>query len=370
MKAVAKITVEGPSRARLLSRLNKEGVPVRDFSAESSRIFWFIIEKKHMRKTFAILDELCYNYKVSESGGVLALLKSLVSRLGFAVAAAVLIAALCVAQGYVWRVRIVGNEQIPDAVIEKALSEQNISAGKKKSEFDPDKAAAAVRAIDGIKLASCTLVGTTVTVEVHESSPTAPPMSFVDGDITADCDATVTRVIARAGTPLVRVGQNVFAGTPLIGAYRIGAEGEEIHVQASGVVYGKVAYTRSVTVATETYELTEVSSKKYTRLSLFGLTVGKKPTSDEGTFIEEHESKFDVFLPIGVIHSRVVKTELRKVTVTAEQAAKKAVDEIVLSFIDERVTSGYDVTSTVREIGGGFVTVNVFIEAEMVIGGA
>ncbi len=366
-----KLRVEGFNHARLLTRLQREQISVLRFVRENAREFSFWVYKKDKQKTFAILNELCYTYNVVGEKGLKKSLLSLCKRAGLLAGIVVFSVAVAFSRNYIWRVEITGNENIPDKVIENVLATQNIAVGKKLSRFDADAVCAAVRAIDGIKLVSSERKGTTVFVEVFESDRVAPPLAYQDTDIVSQFDATVTRVIAREGTALEKQGQHVFRDTPLIGAYRKTEEGvDPVPTHASGIVYGKVAYTESVTVATEWMERVPVSSKRYTRLHLFGLTIGKKLPSGAGVEIAESSSKLNVFLPVRVSTARITQTELRKKTATADELAERAENEVLLGFISEHAPTGYSATRTVRDIGGGLYLVNVFVEAEIVIGGA
>lgn len=365
-----RIEAEGFNHARLFNNLSCAGIEVMRISSGEGRKFAFTVLKKDMRKTFAILDEMCYNYSAVSFSGGMARVRALLCRLGLIVGIIAFSLPLALSRGFVWKLEIDGNDVVPDKVIENVLGENGVSVGKKLSGFDPEKLSAAVRAIDGISLASVYRRGTTVAVEVFEGERESDKLVFSDTDILSGYDATVTRVVTREGTALVEVGQNVFAGTPLIGAYRAPLEGEEpIVCKASGIVYGRAAFTYSKTVATEVYERTPISVKRRTRLKLFGLTVGKKPACGKGFEIEETSRKLDAFLPIEVISSRVTEFSERKVTLPIEKLAQQAEDEFTLGFIEANSPSGYKSSRTVRELGGGLYRVNVFIEAEIVIGG-
>ncbi len=365
------LRVESFNRAGVVNALAKENVAVFDVVRHSSREFGFYVEKKELRKTFAILDGMCYNYTAESFSSLGKRVRGVLKRAGLIAGVVVFSVLVALSRGYIWRIDVSGNETVPDKVIEKALTANHIAVGKKLSGFDSEAVAAVLRGIDGIKLATAKRVGTTIAIEVFESDEIAPPLAFSDTDILSDYDATVTRIVAREGTVLVKPGQNVFKGAPLIGAYRVTEEGAEpTHTRASGIVYGKVAFTKSVTVATEWYETVAEKTYSRTRLKLFGLTLSKKPKSADGVEIVESYSKFNAFLPVKVIRSRVTETKRVKKTADIEELAALTEERIVSEFVHEAVTNGFTESRTVRELGGGLWRVNVFIEAEMVIGGA
>ena len=362
-----RICAQGRNHARFLDALRAADVNVTDFTRTSPDEFSFCVQKKDLHKTFAILREMCYTYSTTGVTYGATVVKGLCKRAGLLCGLLVFSVLLSLSRGFVWRIRISGNDAVPDKVIENTLSQHNISVGKRLS----GTLAAAVRGIDGIRLASVYVKGTTVFVDVHESDPISPPLSYSDTDIVSAYDATVTRIVTREGTALVEPGQHVFAGTPLIGAYRRAQEegAEPIPSKASGLVYGKVAFTKTVNVAAEWIEYVPQSVKSYTRLELFGLSIGKKPPVGAGYEVTESRSTCNVFLPITVCHTRVTQMRKQKRTATIEELAASAEQSVVSSFIHEKIPGGFTVRRTVRELGGGVYAVHVFIEAETIIGG-
>lgn len=362
------VYAEGGNHARLLEALRKQEISVFDFLRQEGRKFAFSVQKKDLQKTFAILQDMCYTYTVERYTRTANVALRGVRRLGLllGVLAFALLAAF--ARGYVWRIRIVGNDIVPDKVIESTLAAHNISIGKRLGDFDSDALSTAVRNIDGISLASVYKTGTTITVEVFEGDPVAPPMQFVNHDIVSLYDATVTRIVTRSGTTLAEQGQNVFAGTPLIGAYRQTEEGvDPTPTQASGIVYGTVAFTYSQTVATEWYEYEPKNVSHRTRLTLFGLTIGKKLPTGAGYSVQEDVHKLDVFVPVTVRHARITEMQRVKRSADIQTLAAQAEEKCVSEFIGNTVSSGFTHSHTVRELGGGTYLVNVFIQAEIII---
>ncbi len=362
------IKVSGYNHARLISALNDADVAVSDFTSKKSGECGFYVIKKDLRKTFAILNDMCYNYSADTSTHFARVLKSALPRLGFAVSLLVFSVLLALSNNYVWRIEISGNETVPDKVIENVLAANNIGVGKKLSGFNGEALSAALRSCDGITLATVSKTGTTVKVTVFESEPASPPLGYSETDVTSKYDATVTRIVTREGTSLVEAGQNVFKGTPLIGAYRTDAEGNTVRSRASGTVYGRVAFTKSETVSTEWYEYFPVKSYSRTRLKIFGLTIGKKPPSGAGISVAESTSKLSVFLPISVKYATITEYEARKMTADIETLAKKREEAVLAEFIDKEICTGFTVSHTVRRLSESVYAVNVFISAETVIG--
>ena len=369
MRSGLRIAVEGFNQLRLLNALTAGGVAIFDFSRETNAKCDFWVCKKDALKTFAILRELCYTYRVVQERSVKSLFKTVARRAGLLATVVCLTACILFLRGFAWRVEIHGCDAVPQKTIARVLAENGVKVGGKLS-FNAQDAEAAVRRVEGVRLASVRKIGTTVRVEVFESEEVAPPLAGSTTDILSAFDATVTRVVAREGTALVTQGQHILAGTPLIGAYRTGAEGEPIPSRASGIVYGIVTHATSVTVSEERYELVAAAKRHRTVLRLFGLTVGKPLKAGEGVAITAREKKLNAFLPITVVHQDATVYEKRLVHESVETLAEKAAKEALLGFVSTVASTGFTEHHTVRSLGGGQFRVNIFIEAETVIGGA
>ena len=365
-----RIDCEGRNLALLTDRLCRNGVDISGFKRGEGRKFVFFVQKKDLAKTFAILDETCYNYSTQGVTELTLTFRELLRRTALPIALIVFSVLAMLSRMLIWRVEIAGNDAVPDKVIVNALNDLGVSRGKRTSAYDEQAVNAALRNIDGIKMVSSRLVGTTVKVEVYESSAVAPPLTSQDSDVLSEFDATVTRIVASSGTALVKPGQNVFAGTPLIGAYRTAAEGEpQVPCKAGGVVYGIVAHTETVVAASETYEEVPAGSKTYTRIGIFGLWIGKRPSTERGSYAATKTEKFSAFLPIKVERTVVTKTTSRKVERSVEELIERAETKVSAEFITAfSPTGGYKVSSAVRDIGGGAYEISVFVEAETVIG--
>lgn len=369
MRSGLLLSVEGYNQLRLLNALTAGGIAIFEFSRETNAQCNFWVSKKDALKTFAILNELCYTYRVAQERSVKSFCKTVARRAGLLAAVACLTACILFLRGFLWRVEIYGCDAVPQKTVARVLEENGVKVGGKRT-FNAQAVEAAVRGIEGIRLASVRRSGTTVRVEVFESEEVAPPLTSSTTDILSAFDATVTRVVTREGTALVSPGSHVAAGTPLIGAYRTSAEGEQVPSNASGIVYGVVTHTVSVTVSEDRYERVPVGTKRRTVLRVFGLSIGKPLKGGGGRTVSSREKKLNVFLPITVVHQRAVSFEDRLVHESVDALAEKEAQKALVSFVSTVVSTGFTEHHTVRDIGGGRFRVHVFIEAETVIGGS
>lgn len=361
------VTVYGRNVAVAAARLAAAGVNAYDFvNTDDGFRFW--VRKKDSKKTFAILDELCYNYSAAKRTYAARLLLGVSKRLGLILGIVAFSVLLGIARGYVWKIDVTGNEDVPTKIILNELKREGCRVGRKAGNFDGAALSSAVQKIDGVKFASVYKVGTTVKVEIYESEKVTPPIAYYDTDITSRYDATVTKIVLREGTAAVAVGDNVFRGEPLIYAHRTDAVGEQVKCKASGAVYGKVAFTKSVTVATEWYEDVAVKTYSSTYLKIFGLRIGGKAVEPNSEVISV-SNKLNAFLPIEVVSRKITVTERIKRSATVEELSERARTAAESEFIHGQIASGISSSCTVRDLGGGLWQINIFIQAEAVIGG-
>lgn len=119
----------------------------------------------------------------------------------------------------IWRIEVIGNSAIGEQTILNYLDEKKISYGVKKSSIDNDALELSLRQdFDGIIWASVYEQGTKLVVSLQEKLATGSS-GISDGtctDLVAAKDATVLRIITRSGVPLVKAGDTVKAGDPLV----------------------------------------------------------------------------------------------------------------------------------------------------------
>ena len=126
---------------------------------------------------------------------------------------------------FIWLIDINGNSLITDDAILTFLKEEHASFGSKKNKIDCAGLEEALRTkYDNIIWASVRLNGTKMTIDIQENLITkedaGEEKAMPDGayDLTAEKGGTVTSIITRNGTPLVKSGSKVKKGDILVGS--------------------------------------------------------------------------------------------------------------------------------------------------------
>ncbi len=233
----------------------------------------------------------------------------------------------------VWRVEVIGNEELTSLEIEEAVAEAGLGVGA----FTPtvDTAAVRTRVLEAeptLSFVSIYVRGTTVLVEVREAAPYVPP-SEDEGlfNLVATSDAIVESVTAKVGRAAVTKGMTVRQGDLLIsGIYRT-ASGV-VSASAEGEVRGRVRQT--VELSQPFYETVKEYGKRQKAsfsMNFFGreIKLFKSGGKSEGEYdIIKRKEQLTLFgvirLPITLSWEYALPYEERRVTLTEEEAVRAA----------------------------------------------
>lgn len=245
--------------------------------------------------------------------------------------------------GFIWDIHIEGNQMQTDDVIFDFLKEQEIVHGTRKSTIDCKALAADIRkAFDNFIWVSVKIQGTRLLIDVKENTDLTldEKVTYGSSDLISNVNGTVSEIITRSGTPLVKAGDMVKKGQPLV-------EGRVALLNDAGETAGYQYCAADADIFIETAYLYEESfpmkyiKKEYTgRMKkdvLLDLT-GKKftfPGRDPGyenfdVVQTEHQLKLtdNFYLPVswGSIESR--EYQVAEKTYTKSEAIRKSKDSL------------------------------------------
>lgn len=348
--ATVRLEVETLTPVPLVNKLSGVAV-LRDVEYECGKLMFSVLSKD-CRKIIALLDELCYNYKIKWIKGAFVYLFSVLRRAGIIVGTAI-----CLTAFIAYSFLIVEIEGDYSSDVGDILSSHGIVEGRLVPAFDEEAVAREVLSLDGVSFASIERVGTRVRVHVRYEQE-EKPLVTLGGEVKATSSSTVTRIIVFGGTAEVEVGDSVSVGDVIIGGYYLVGD-EKVPTTPSGEVYGRKTTTKTFFFADTYIESENGREKSYVRLSMFGGKV-KIPTSPYENYVVHYERKKNDFL-IPFVVNRWTYTEIifieKKNVLTEEEMKDKAfsslVDELVGGKIlsreekIERTDGGYAVTATV-----------------------
>lgn len=226
-------------------------------------------------------------------------------RLFFTIAAAVVCMALFVfwASRYIWYIEVSGLSTYTKDEITSVLDMDYPCYGVNKKEIDTDLLSEFIMdSFDKISWASCSITGTKLIIKISEAQDIFIPDSCdMPCNIVASMDCTISSIIANAGTPVVKAGDQVKKGDILIsGAVNIMNDSLEIvetkYVCASGEVYGVSNIPYQDKIDSISYKKNITKDK----LSSVGITFGRTSVN----LYKRKESEAD----LGLSYDKVYNT--------------------------------------------------------------
>ena len=355
--SVTEFEVYGLNHARLLSLLS-EAAHIRRVRSEG-RVLGFSAASRDKAKIVAILDTLCYDYKIKRERGIVLSLIGACRRAGVVCGLIATVVAVAMFPNAVTSVECVGEW---NSDIARILSDNGIVEGSVLFSFDGAAVAEQLRALDGVVYASVEKVGTRVCVEVRAEHRSDSFIGVAGASVTATKRAMVTRVVVFSGTATVGYGDIVSAGDELIGGYLTVGE-EKVPSAAAGEVYG-MTYTEYSRFFPDT-EITAVkgASKTYTRLT-FGPQTPVAPESPFEDYILETTVTRNNLLVGYYVHTfrftEVTYAESENTRTEEEMKSLAFSDAVTLLPVGATVMSA--TTAATRVDGGTLVKVTIAAE--------
>lgn len=358
--------VGGKHGVRVLGALSKL-CSVRDVKILPDGV-QFEVPSKHRGQIIALLDNLCYDYKIIRVKGAFPFVFNAAARFGLALGAIVIAGAIAIFSQFVTRVSVSAADAYTSidgalsASIDGILAEHGVSVGKWLPTLDLGDVEKCILALDGVSYASVRRRGTHVAVEIKREQPPADIVEISGSKVTAKKVAVVTRVIVEGGTAVVDYGDVVRAGDTLIDGYAVFGE-DKLEVEAKGIVYGKVYYKKSTFFA-DIVKVGEVGRvKRVTKIGMFGKTPKPPESPFDNYELETTVSELGFFLPM-----KFYTYEFREIT--ERETENTLTDDEMIASVYSEIVSGFKEPSkvldrycTVTEANGGkYVTVTV--EAE------
>jgi sporulation protein YqfD len=222
-----KYEISGSKLRFLPTFLNGRGISVYKYQEIDLTRAHVIIDFNDSNKFFAICKNMCYNKKVVKFKGILSPFAKAFYKIGVVLGAIAFALSVWFFSGIILNVSVEGSGKRLEAETLSKLESLSIKRLSRFSQIDYREVENAILlANDKISFVSVYKRGNTLVVNVELSSSEDKPLSKFDGDLVCDFDGTIEEVSVLRGTPLVKVGDKVTAGSVLVGAYLEGKDGE------------------------------------------------------------------------------------------------------------------------------------------------
>lgn len=346
-------------KSGLLSALSRAKIAVWDVKTESNYIT-FTVKIKDLAKTFAILKNMCYNYSVCRRNDAKSLSKTLFSRIGLLLGLVFATILIGFSANLIVGVKIKTDDFELKSRI-SALASVKSAERSFKTNVNTQDLRAEIRSMAEVADCSVKIVGNYLEIDVLEAKK-EEEREQVYTSYVAKYDATVISVIAHRGTPLVKTGDRVFAGTPLISPEVYNENGELITtVGISGKVIGEAVLRKTLTVD----KIRTVTLKTGKRKTILSFSLKPQFVPSPYRLYEKTVSSesFKLFVPVFYTKTEFVEVEERSVETDIDAVAKAALDE----FVCESGLVGEESSFTCTDNGKQY-TVSLYIKVKTEIG--
>ncbi|MBO5223477.1 MAG: sporulation protein YqfD [Clostridia bacterium] len=319
------VKVQCTQKSRLLTALSNAKITVWDVKTESNYIT-FTLKIKDLAKTFAILKNMCYNYSVCERKDLKNSIKSLLGRIGLLVGALLATFVIVVCNYLIVGVRVkTEDNRVKDKIMSLGLIKESCLIFK--SSIDLQQLKSEICSVEGVADCAVKMVGNFIEIDVI-TNPNEEERLSVYSSYVAKYDATVTSVVAHKGKPLIKSGDRVFAGTPLISPIACDENGEEIiYTGISGKVLGEVVLRKTLTV--DKFRIEFVNTGNRSVFLSFSLKPQFVPSPYKLYNKKVTNNTFNLFFPVCYTKTEFIELEERVIETNVESFAKTALEDFI-----------------------------------------
>lgn len=369
------IKVEGLTLERLLNLAATHNIYLWDVKRHSSimleiktRIPGFKELKKIVKKTGCRIE-------IEDKVGLPFIFKKLRNRKMLAIGFLLFCIGVFLFTSTIWKIEILGNEQTPRAEIMSILEENDIKIGKNKYKIDKDEIKnILVNKFDYLSFVTSNIKGTVLTIEIQEQDLIPEKVDrTLPCNLVAKRKGVITKVTARNGRDLVKVGDVVEEGELLITGIIDNEVNEDIMlVHAEGEILALTRYSATVESSIVTKE-EKHTGKTYKQRGLkikdkgIKFMKGEIPFSNYQETIEEKNiinlEKYSLNFPIKVINYEYKEVEIREVKQNVD-FLKKASHVNAIKEINKDLPKDGKIQSknVIHEIVDNTLITNVIVE--------
>ena len=347
------ISFDGLNVARTLNQLSK--ITTLIDVKKQGKCCQITVPSTSYKQVVAFLQEKCYNITETRRVGLGAakifLRKHFVLPIFFLVA----LVFISVSSNFCWNVEVTG-DYATQTVLD-AMKELDMGVGSSLFGFSADKLENQLAVKLDAMYAVVNRKGSALYVNVVKSKQVDKPINMHERrDIVATCNGTVTDILCEQGTCVVKVGDVVKKGDPLIVGLRTFADETTEQVYALGYVtleQSCTAFAPYTGFANKTVETGKTF--KATKVVLFGNVYGKQPPFKD--YLEQYSTV--KLYPLNLEIRRVTYYETQQVSLPA------TLDECVEQLKAEALSlakqnADFAVTRTEFQISESGVTVTLY----------
>lgn len=372
------ILVEGFFTERFINTCINKNIFLFNIKRDKSTIIYANVGIFDFKNVVKIAKQSKCRVKIQRKSGLPFLFNRYKKRKIFAIALVSIICVIIYLSNFIWNIEIVGTDKINQNELIKTINSEGLTIGKLKRKVDLKSIINKIR-LDRKDIAwiGIDLKGTNAIVKVVEAD--AKPEIIKEDEycnIVSDKEASIIKVNAQNGTVLVKEGDVVKKGTPLIAGWMEGKYTGTRYVHAEGSVEAKVWYSHKERIYYKQEEKLRTGNeeKKYTlNINNFEINLYKKLSNFENydTIKEPKKLKLfsNLYLPAGLIISNNYEVVNNNIVYNQDEAKEigivKSKEEL-----DKNLKSKEDLLNTYINTypNEEYIDVEVIYEIKEIIG--
>lgn len=372
------ILVEGFFTERFINTCINKNIFLFNIKRDKSTIIYANVGIFDFKNVVKIAKQSKCRVKIQRKSGLPFLFNRYKKRKIFAIALVSIICVIIYLSNFIWNIEIVGTDKINQNELIKTINSEGLTIGKLKRKVDLKSIINKIR-LDRKDIAwiGIDLKGTNAIVKVVEAD--AKPEIIKEDEycnIVSDKEASIIKVNAQNGTVLVKEGDVVKKGTPLIAGWMEGKYTGTRYVHAEGSVEVKVWYSHKERIYYKQEEKLRTGNeeKKYTlNINNFEINLYKKLSNFENydTIKEQKKLKLfsNLYLPAGLIISNNYEVVNNNIVYNQDEAKEigivKSKEEL-----DKNLKSKEDLLNTYINTypNEEYIDVEVIYEIKEIIG--
>lgn len=342
------IALKGNYCERIINALAQKGVSVWHIRRKKGGVQLCIFARDFKRLP-QFVGKSGVNIHIINKVGWPFVVKKYKRRPGIAVGCVLFFALIFLLSGYVWNIKVEGNDKVDSKTIIDACRQIGVYEGVKAKSINPQDARVELLIkVKGLSWASINIEGSCVTVNVREYEN--PDKDKMPCNLISTASGVVVSTKVTQGDVCVKVGDTVTKGQLLVSGAVEHADGSTEFVKSEGeVVVETVRNFESKVDFLQSHTVRNGKVKTLRVLNFFGLKVPMFLGDVKGPFEKEViESKFYVnknYAPIYITKARFYITETDNYEFDEEQAkskAQKSIEEQTLKLKGFKVLSYKD----------------------------
>lgn len=349
-----RITIEGYFIERLMNLCSNKGILIWNSKRKKTTLLEANVSIKDFRQIVKFAKQAKCKVNIKQKRGLPFIFNKYRKRKIFFFSLILIIVAIISLSNFVWNIEVIGNEKIDKEEIIQTLKKEGLEIGTFKNKVDTKEIINKMR-LDRNDLAwvGIDIRGTNAIVKVVEADK-KPDIIKEDEycNIVATKAGIIEKVNAINGTPLVKKGDVIKEGTPVIGGWLEGKFTGTRYVHANGSVQAKVWYTQNekIDLKQVVSRKTENEETKYSvRINNFTINFYKTLSKFKKYDTIEQNKKIklfsDFYLPVEIIQKNNYELIEETITYTKEQAKQKAEEE-AKKKLDEQVKVKENILNT------------------------